>query len=312
MRKRNMQPEGSASSQVPMGNGRKSLWTRADVFKTSSFPFGISRAEPQDAHVLHLHEQFDELSIVYSGEGVHFTENDEFPVRAGDVYVIKGEMRHGFKDVQDLYLVNVMYDPRHVLLRTNHVKKLPGYHVLFELEPRYRKAHGFESRLHLGPEELGHGMSLVRALEEELDRQEVGYEYSVTAILMQLTVFLCRCYSHAPQPSARSLLRMGDVISYIERNYSESIDLERLHELAGLSTSALLRNFKEATGLPPIEYLLRVRVSRAIELFQFQDMSITDIAFAVGFTDSNYFTRQFKQIMKVPPSEYRRRLQHTS
>jgi AraC family L-rhamnose operon transcriptional activator RhaR/AraC family L-rhamnose operon regulatory protein RhaS len=125
---------------------------------------------------------------------------------------------------------------------------------------------------------------------------------------MQAVSFVCRCYAHASNPSSKSLMRMANVISHLEKNFAEAVDLNDLQEIANLSTSSLLKNFKEATGLSPIEYLLRVRISRAIELMADDDTTITDAAFAVGFSDSNYFARQFKRIMMVSPSDYRDRM----
>jgi AraC-like DNA-binding protein len=194
-----------------------------------------------------------------------------------------------------------------MLLHTEHVKKLPGYHALFELEPRYRRAHCFESRLRLHPEQLRHLLGIVAEMEREVDGEPPGYEYTVLALFMQMVSFLCRCYSDGSHPTARSLLRMGNVISYLEANYDEPIRLEDLREMAHLSNSALLKHFKEATGMPPMEYLLRVRIARAIELIHDSTVTITEAAFSVGFTDSNYFSRQFRRVMKITPSEYRTR-----
>ena len=75
-----------------------------------------------------------------------------------------------------------------------------------------------------------------------------------------------------------------------------------------MSASSLLRNFKDATGFSPIDYLLRIRIARAVELLRSDEMTITSAAFNVGFSDSNYFARQFKRIMKTSPSDYRVRV----
>ena len=98
---------------------------------------------------------------------------------------------------------------------------------------------------------------------------------------------------------------MANTISYIETHYAEQIGLQNLKDVANMSTSTLLRKFKRATEHTPVEYLLRVRVSHAVALLGNPEMSITEVAFAVGFQDSNYFARQFKRIMRVSPSEYR-------
>jgi AraC-like DNA-binding protein len=62
-----------------------------------------------------------------------------------------------------------------------------------------------------------------------------------------------------------------------------------------------------ATGLPPIEYLIRLRIRQSMELLTASDMSVTDIAMECGFNDSNYFARQFKRINDMSASEFRKR-----
>jgi len=71
---------------------------------------------------------------------------------------------------------------------------------------------------------------------------------------------------------------------------------------------SFLRVFKKAMGLSPIAYLIRVRVSRAAELLQNDEMSITDVAFELNYEDSSYFTRQFQEIMGMTPRDFRNNL----
>jgi len=284
------------------------LWEAQDVLASRGFPFGVTTADPQAPHRLHSHHGFSEVVIVYRGEGVHFTEEEEYAVRAGDVFVVGGDRRHGFRDTRNLHLKNVCFEPRRMLLHTGLVKKLPGYHALFELEPRYRRAHCFESRLRLPPEKLRHLLGMVAEMERELEDEAPGYEYVALALFMQLVGYLCRCYGEGTHPTARSLLRMAEVISHLEAHYDEPIGLADLRDMTKLSNSALNKHFREATGLPPMEYLLRVRIARAMEQLRDDAVSITDAAFAVGFTDSNYFSRQFRRVMNTSPSAYRRRL----
>jgi AraC-like DNA-binding protein/quercetin dioxygenase-like cupin family protein len=290
-------------------DARRTVWTQSEVFLQHDFPFGILHGNPQPPNEMHSHKGFWELVVVYKGSGIHCTEDGEYAVRAGDVFVIKGEQQHGYKNPRGLYLKNICFSPSHLLIQAKHVKKLPGYHVLFTLEPKFRRAHQFESRLQLAPEETSHVMALISLIEKELGGKLPGYEYTITAFFMQMVSFLCRCYAHTSRMRTHSLARMARVISFLETHYAEPVELADLQASAHMSSSALLRNFKEATGFSPIDYLLRVRISRAIELLRNEDATVTDTAFAVGFSDSNYFARQFKRLMKLSPSEYRARMQ---
>ena len=72
-----------------------------------------------------------------------------------------------------------------------------------------------------------------------------------------------------------------------------------------MSRSNLMRVFRAATGQSPIEYLLRLRIQKAMALLRNTDLTITEIAMEVGFNDSNYFTRQFKRVQGSSPTRFR-------
>ena len=70
--------------------------------------------------------------------------------------------------------------------------------------------------------------------------------------------------------------------------------------------STLSRKVAEVTGMSPNNYLLRLRLCRAMNMLRETDMSVTEIAFACGFNDSNYFTSRFHREVGMSPLKYRR------
>jgi len=72
-----------------------------------------------------------------------------------------------------------------------------------------------------------------------------------------------------------------------------------------MSQSGLRKCFQEAFSESPVHYLQRLRVERSLELLADSEKSITEIAFAVGFQDSNYFARIFQRVLGQSPSSYR-------
>ena len=97
------------------------------------------------------------------------------------------------------------------------------------------------------------------------------------------------------------------LIDWIEQNYTDSITLAMLAELAGTGEKYLCRFFKAYTGNTPIDYINRLRVERAC-LKMTEGSNITQAAFASGFNDMSYFSRIFKRYKGVTPREYRWRL----
>ena len=75
-----------------------------------------------------------------------------------------------------------------------------------------------------------------------------------------------------------------------------------------MAPSTLLPVFRKVTGYSPIDYLLHVRLAKAAELLLKSELSIFEIASECGFTDSNYFSRQFRKYYNSSPRDYRKSL----
>lgn len=101
--------------------------------------------------------------------------------------------------------------------------------------------------------------------------------------------------------------RLARAVEYIEKNYTDPIDVDSLAAVCNMSSSRFYPAFKEALGTTPIDYLNHFRVGRAMALLiNSDDMSIESISDAVGFESSTYFRRVFKRITGKSPKEYRR------
>ncbi|WP_273545580.1 helix-turn-helix domain-containing protein [Paenibacillus caui] len=94
-------------------------------------------------------------------------------------------------------------------------------------------------------------------------------------------------------------------ICFIKANYSRPITIEELAQTLGLNRKYFAELFKSAAGMPPQQYLSRYRMSKACELLESSELSIKEIAYSVGYTDQLLFSRMFKKIIGMSPSDYR-------
>ena len=101
--------------------------------------------------------------------------------------------------------------------------------------------------------------------------------------------------------------RVATAIHFMEEHYADRITLADLAGPAQMSVNSLLRVFKQATDMTPIDYLIHLRIRKACELLADPACPIKEITFKVGFTDSNYFARQFRKVMGMTASEFRHR-----
>lgn len=95
-------------------------------------------------------------------------------------------------------------------------------------------------------------------------------------------------------------------IAYIHKNYVDEISREDIARHAGVSEGYLSRCFQQELQMTPLTYLTRHRIRQAKDLLSEGKLNITEVAMAVGFSDSDYFGRVFRQEVGVTPKAYRR------
>jgi AraC-like DNA-binding protein len=92
---------------------------------------------------------------------------------------------------------------------------------------------------------------------------------------------------------------------YLREHLGARISVAELAGLARLSPSHFAALFRRATGTGVLQYQTRLRMSRARELLDTTDQPIAEIARALGYADPFYFSRQFRSVHGVSPSDYR-------
>ena len=102
----------------------------------------------------------------------------------------------------------------------------------------------------------------------------------------------------------RRLLRARDTM---DRTYARPLDVPALARVAVMSEAHFSRSFRSTFGETPHRYLQRRRVERSMFLLRETDRSITDVCFDVGFTSLGTFSRTFRDIVGLSPTEYRER-----
>ncbi len=96
-------------------------------------------------------------------------------------------------------------------------------------------------------------------------------------------------------------------LNYIEENFRKDFSVAVLAEITGISQQYLCRIFKQTMNIRPNEYITCRRLQEAKQLLAETDISVHEICFRTGFTDSGYFSTVFKKYEGVSPLEYRRK-----
>ena len=94
---------------------------------------------------------------------------------------------------------------------------------------------------------------------------------------------------------------------YIEQNYSATISIDILADKAAMTGRTLIRRFKNATGLTPIDYLQMVRIESAKKRIEQGNTPLKEITIAVGYSDFSNFNKLFKKHVGISMKEYERK-----
>ena len=278
---------------------------REDIFSEDEFPLAVIWLTDHLDLGLHTHD-FTELVIVLAGSARHMTDEGEYSIHPGDVFVIPPGVAHGYTGCDRLELVNIVYEKTRLNLPSISLMGFPGYRALFALEPAFRSRHEFKGRLHLPPHKCREVTQLVRDLQEELWHHKDGFHFICLTLLMQIIGQLSRIYTEMETSTSRSFLRLARVLQHIETHYVDDLKLEDLAKTAGMSTRTLQRCFQESFAMSPIQFLNRLRIGNACKELLRGNSTITEVAESVGIADSNYFSRLFQQLVGTSPSAYRK------
>jgi len=277
-----------------------------DYFGPDEVPIRILHRDPQPDYPIHTHD-FSELVLVLNGQGTHFTRKNNFQVGRGDLFVINGDLAHGYRDLQNLVLINILFDLKKMNLPEYDIRQSPGFHTLFTIEPLLREDSKFSSRLKLDEIQIITINEIILRMEKEQNEKGEGHNFLKASLFMELIIFISRIYSDKPETGKSSLYNLGETISFMENNLDRTVSISELLDISHMSESSLQRAFKKITGTSPLDYHLKKRIDSACLLLRNSDSPITMIAYDMGFSDSNYFSRQFKKVKGETPGEFRKR-----
>ena len=103
--------------------------------------------------------------------------------------------------------------------------------------------------------------------------------------------------------------RLNKVKKYVDNHYSDPLDLEQAAEIAGLEKTYFSTYFHRKTGMCFHDWLSRIRVNEALNLMSCRDLSITEVALAVGFQELRTFERAVRKHTGFAPRTIRKKLQ---
>jgi AraC family transcriptional regulator, arabinose operon regulatory protein len=255
-------------------------------------PTDVGYFPKADGHLRERPSGTDQAIYIYctQGEGWCDMAGRHHPVRAGDLLVVPPLAPHA-------------YGAGKLHPWTIHWFHVTGTHGPFFLEE-------LGATIEQPVLRLGEAPGLLALFEEVLDVVEHGYAPSqllhASQALAHLLAALIRQHREHGRGEPDVNQKIAQSVAYMKQHLQKPLRVGTLASLVSLSSSHYSALFKSRTGYAPMDYFMRLRMHRACQLLDTTGLSVKEIALELGYEDPLYFSRVFKAVNDLPPSDYRR------
>lgn len=258
----------------------------------------------------HKHE-FIEIAFIAYGSCTHIYRGCDVKLIPGDVLIIAPHEMHSYKISAKTVIYNCLFYPKALKEDWNRLRNIKSIFDLLIVEPFYRLEPKQQEILHLAPSESTFLETLLKRMLEEQQKKRSDFELIQKSNLIILLCSLGRVWDK--QFSESKLLYgikrnvLAEALQFIENNTGSKLKVEEIAAKVYLSPNYFRKVFREVTGLTPIEYINRIRISNACILLKEKNMTISMVAEVVGINNLNYFSRLFKSLTGCSPSKFKKK-----
>lgn len=248
---------------------------------------------------------YSELALVLAADGVvHWAEGKSCPVSRGDVILMHPGKVHGYEHAQSLEILNILYEPDKLPLPPLDGGGMRCFNtVLIPQSDTVRQVE--KPLLHLPDAALKEAENIALQLQQEIEGSAIGKNLRSFGLFINLLALICRAGGGVAAPKEHST-QLTATVQFLNLHFREKIDVDFLAHNVNMSRRGFFRRFRELTGMSPLQYILSKRLAAAEDLLRHSNMTLDEIAYKCGFTDSNYFSRLFKNTYGLPPGKFRR------
>lgn len=261
-------------------------------------------ASDWDTAPLHGHD-FLELAFIARGEISHVRDGRTERVRCGEYFIVDHGVRHSMQRVSEepLYVVNLLFYPEFI------DRTLAGKRCFDDVLNTYLLKFGHKTLNEpamgrVFGDEDGQVVRIVNEILEEYEAEKYGYIECIRSLLVKLLIVTMRKIGGKEPPVEDGVT--AALVAYVSSRYAQRIRLEDAARELGYSAGYLSHVFASRMGVSFVEYLQRIRVENACRLLEREDLSVSQVALQVGYSDVKYFGQVFRRILSLSPREYRK------
>ncbi|OQA80287.1 MAG: HTH-type transcriptional activator RhaS [Lentisphaerae bacterium ADurb.Bin242] len=252
----------------------------------------------------HRHNEFYELVIVCSGTAHNENTRRSESVHAGNVFLFPSGSVHRYTGIRNFCHYNILFQPSLLKIDQVNLASLPGYPLLFQFQ--FEGEDRCSPLLSVDETVLSRLVSMIETILNECDPCTAGWRESAYFEFMRMLVCLLRYCVPQDVGIGQNAFQIGRAIRAMEKDCARVFTLKSLADEVHMSPSSFRHHFTEITGIPPGEYLLKLRIRKAI-LMLTSPTSVSSVALQSGFRDNNYFSRQFRKKTGLSPREFQKK-----
>lgn len=148
---------------------------------------------------------------------------------------------------------------------------------------------------------------LFRQMIQELQLQRTNYEDLLNMNLRHIFLIINRYLKEENDVGTEMLDEVERATHYFNEHYNQQIVIEDYAKERAMTANWFIQSFKKITKFTPMQYILSLRMTNAMNLIDTTNYNMTQIAYAVGYDNSMYFSRVFKKHTGMTPTEYKQR-----
>jgi len=272
-----------------------------NYLKENKFYIFICPAKERRSHT----HNYLELAYVLKGSAIHSRNQTDTLVREGDYFIIDYDSLHSYKAVTDQFqLINCLFLPEFIdpaLINCRSLKAvISNYQIHFK--NAFFTANPSSNTF---CDEEGKIRALLLAILEEFQVHAPGYQQIIHARMIELLVTTMRKIYLDHQLDLHES-NMDSVIQYIGAEYMNEITLKDICKKFNYSLPYMSMKFKKTLGMTYVEYLQKSRIEQSMRLLVHTDMTVDEIAWAVGYRDIKSFYTVFKRFANTTPAKFRK------
>lgn len=236
-----------------------------------------------------------EIGIVYGGTAKHLLSGSAEQIQRGDVFIIHSGGIHGFFECKRFEHMTISCSTEILSMMGINFNFIYGIGELFSGSPKV-------ASFHLNNSEFNDARRLIDSMYKLYMHNKIDEKANIRAYFSMLICLLAQSYTLHHNSDAVPE-RLSRAVTYINEHFKEKISLPEIAAKASLSVSQFGRIFKATYDMSPFNYVLELRLNEARRLLKHGSLSISEIAFIVGFNDTNYFSRAYKKYFGLSPTK---------